>query len=36
MTKRGVPLRNGSGAGERLNRGRGECTTTRKTGRGRR
>ena len=31
----GVPKRNGSGRGKRLNRGRGGCRITRKTGRGR-
>jgi len=31
----GVPKRDGSGRGRRLNRGRGGCSTTRKIGRGR-
>jgi len=33
---KGVPKRNGSGRGRRTNRGRGGCSTTRRTGRGRR
>lgn len=33
--KKGVPLRNSSGKGQRLNRGRGGCIKTRSTGRGR-
>lgn len=32
MAKKGVPRRDGSGGGKRLNRGRGGCKTTRKTG----
>ena len=32
MKKKGVPKRNGSGQGKRLNRGRGGCKTTRKKG----
>ena len=35
MARKGVPLRNGGGGGNRGHRGRGGCTTTRKTGRGR-
>jgi len=31
---KGKPLRNGSGRGRRLNRGRGGCSPTRFTGRG--
>ncbi len=34
MAKKGVPKRDGSGKGERANRGRGGCTTTRSKGRG--
>jgi len=34
-TKKGVPNHDGSGGGKRLNRGRGGCKTTSKTGRGR-
>ena len=34
-TRRGVPRRNGSGRGTRANRGRGGCSPTRRTGRGR-
>jgi len=33
MAKR-IPKRDSSGGGKRLNRGRGGCATTRKTGRG--
>jgi len=33
---KGIPKRDGSGGGRRLNRGRGGCATTRATGRGRR
>ena len=32
---RGTPRRDGSGGGRRANRGRGGCTTTKPTGRGR-
>jgi len=32
---KGTPKRNGSGGGSRNNRGRGGCSTTRRTGRGR-
>ena len=32
---KGVPKKNGTGNGTRANRGRGGCSTTRKTGRGR-
>lgn len=35
MATKGVPLKNGSGDGTRANRGRGDCKTTRSTGRGR-
>ena len=35
MTK-GKPKRDGSGRGQRANRGRGGCQSTRSTGRGRR
>ena len=31
---KGVPKKDGSGGGNRSNRGRGGCKTTRKTGRG--
>jgi len=34
MATKGVPKRDGSGRGVRANKGRGGCTTTRKTGRG--
>jgi len=34
-TRKGVPRRDGSGGGRRLNRGRGGCVPTRQTGRGR-
>lgn len=34
MAKKGVPKRDGSGGGNRKNRGRGGCSSTRKTGRG--
>jgi len=33
--KKGVPKRDGSGKGLRLNRGRGGCKSTRKIGKGR-
>lgn len=33
---RSTPKRDGSGRGTRANRGRGGCTTTKQTGRGRR
>lgn len=32
---KGIPKKDGSGKGKRLNRGRGGCATTRKTGQGR-
>jgi len=32
--KKGVPKRDGSGRGQRLNRGRGGCNQTRSKGRG--
>jgi len=32
---KGTPKRDGSGRGTRANRGRGGCTTTSKTGKGR-
>lgn len=35
MTEKGVPKRDGSGRGMRLNKGRGGCSTTSKKGRGR-
>jgi len=35
MAKKGVPKQDGSGRGRRANRGRGGCTTTKSTGRGR-
>jgi len=35
LAKKGVPRRDGSGRGTRSNRGRGGCSTTRSTGRGR-
>jgi len=31
----GTPRKNGSGGGTRANKGRGGCTTTKKTGQGR-
>lgn len=34
MAKKGVPKRDGSGGGSRKNRGRGGCSSTKKTGRG--
>lgn len=34
MAKKGTPKRDGSGGGDRGNRGRGGCNPTRKTGRG--
>jgi len=34
MAKKGQPKRDGSGGGNRGNRGRGGCTTTRKSGKG--
>lgn len=34
MVKKGVPKRDGSGKGKRLNRGRGGCATTQKKGKG--
>lgn len=33
---KGTPRQDGSGRGKRLNRGRGGCATSRKTGRGQR
>jgi len=36
MVKKGVPKRDGSGNGQRSNRGRGGCKTTKKVGQGRR
>ena len=33
--KKGTPKRDSSGKGQRLNRGRGGCKKTQKTGRGR-
>lgn len=33
MTKKGIPKRDGSGRGERKNRGRGGCSKIRRTGR---
>jgi len=33
-TRRGTPRRDGSGRGTRANRGRGGCSPTRRTGRG--
>lgn len=35
MSKKGVPKHDSSGKGRRLNRGRGGCSPTRKTGKGR-
>jgi len=35
MVKKGVPKRDGSGQGKRLNQGRGGCSRTRSKGRGR-
>jgi len=35
MAKKGVPKRDRSGGGTRKNQGRGGCTPTRKTGKGR-
>jgi len=35
MKKKGIPKRDGSGRGQRLNRGRGGCAKTRSKGRGR-
>jgi len=34
--KKGIPKRDGSGRGTRANKGRGGCSPTRKTGRGKR
>jgi hypothetical protein len=34
-TRKGTPKRDGSGQGRRLNRGRGGCKATKKTGQGR-
>ena len=36
MVRKGVPKRNGSGRGNRYNRGRGGCNKTRSKGRGQR
>ena len=36
MKKKGVPKRDGSGQGQRLNQGRGGCGQTQRKGRGRR
>ena len=36
MKKKGVPKRDSSGQGQRLNRGRGDCSTTQRKGKGRR
>ena len=36
MKKKGVPKRDGSGRGQRLNQGRGGCSQTQRKGRGRR
>lgn len=33
MIRKGIPKRDGSGKGKRLNKGRGGCRETRKTGR---
>lgn len=35
MAKKGVPKQDGSGRGNRSNKGRGGCVTPRKTGQGR-
>jgi len=35
MKKKGVPKRDGSGQGQRLNRGRGGCSDTQCKGKGR-
>lgn len=35
MVKKSSPKRDSSGRGKRLNRGRGGCSTTRKSGKGR-
>lgn len=35
MRKKGTPKHDGSGRGQRLNRGRGGCSKTRSKGRGR-
>ena len=35
MTKKGMPKRDGSGHGQRDNRGRGGCQQTKSSGRGR-
>lgn len=35
MSKKGVPKRDGSGKGQRSNRGRGGCSDTQKRGKGR-
>lgn len=36
MKQKGVPKHDGSGKGQRLNRGRGGCSDTQKKGKGRR
>jgi len=36
VARKGVPLRDSSGRGKRLNRGRGGCKVTRNVGKGRR
>ena len=33
---KGIPKKDGSGQGKRLNKGRGGCDTTKKTGQGKR
>jgi len=35
MAKQGIPKRDGSGRGQRANRGRGGCSGTRSVGKGR-
>ena len=35
MTKKATPRQNGSGKGRRANKGRGGCSTTQRTGKGR-
>ena len=35
MGEKGKPKRNGSGGGQRLNQGRGNCSTTQRKGKGR-
>jgi len=36
MKKKGSPKRDGSGRGQRLNQGRGGCSSTQRRGKGRR